>query len=84
VRDYYSKMGQAFVLVYAINNRDSFDALETYSSQMLRVKDLDWFPLILIGYVIVFAAFQTAVLSTELHEYDNLGVSLFFVIAVGK
>lgn len=50
MRDQYMRTGQGFLLVYAINNRVSFDEIDTnYYGQILRVKDKDWVPMVLVG-----------------------------------
>jgi GTPase KRas protein len=50
MRDQYMRTGQGFLLVYAINNRVSFDEVDTnYYGQILRVKDKDWVPMVLVG-----------------------------------
>jgi GTPase KRas protein len=45
----YMQSGQAFLLVYDITRRSSFDELESYHDQILRVKNVDWAPMVLIG-----------------------------------
>jgi GTPase KRas protein len=47
--DRYMRSGQAFLLVYDITRRSSFDELESFREQILRVKDADWVPMVLLG-----------------------------------
>lgn len=49
VREQYMKAGDGFILMYSIANRASFDDLLTFQQQILRVKDKDYFPMILVG-----------------------------------
>jgi GTPase KRas protein len=37
------------LLVYAVNSRSSFGELEELREKILRVKDMDWFPIVLVG-----------------------------------
>jgi GTPase SAR1 family protein len=48
-KDQYIRNGQAFLLVYAVNNRSSFRELEALRNSVLRVKDADWVPMVLVG-----------------------------------
>lgn len=43
------RTGQGFVLVYSINSRESFLELETVREQILRTKDVDKVPMIVVG-----------------------------------
>jgi GTPase KRas protein len=43
------RIGQGFLLVYAINSRSSFDEIHDFRSQILRTKDSDAVPLVLVG-----------------------------------
>lgn len=38
MRDHYTKSGQGFILVYAINSRNSFEEISVQRDQILRVK----------------------------------------------
>jgi GTPase KRas protein len=49
MRDQYMRTGQGFVLVYAITSRSSFDEIQTFREQILRVKDKDRVPIVLVG-----------------------------------
>jgi GTPase SAR1 family protein len=39
MRDQYMQEGEGFVLVYAINNRDSFDEIVEFAELVSRIKD---------------------------------------------
>lgn len=41
--------GEGFLLVYSITSRSSFQELDVFYEQILRVKDKDYFPMIVVG-----------------------------------
>ena len=41
--------GEGFLLVYSITERDSFKMIEPYHEQIVRVKDMDAVPVIVVG-----------------------------------
>ncbi|KAJ6631040.1 small GTPase superfamily [Mycena sp. CBHHK59/15] len=49
MREQYMRTGEGFLLVYSITSRDSFDEISTYHQQILRVKDQDAFPVIIVA-----------------------------------
>jgi GTPase KRas protein len=49
MREQYMRSGEGFILVYAINARPSFEEIQTFYQQILRVKDTDSIPLTLVG-----------------------------------
>jgi len=49
MRDLYMKNGQGFVLVYSIISQGSFTDLKDIYDQILRVKDADEVPMVLVG-----------------------------------
>ena len=49
MRDLYMKNGQGFVLVYSISAQSTFNDLQDLRDQILRVKDTDDVPMIMIG-----------------------------------
>jgi len=49
MRDLYMKNGQGFVLVYSIIAQSTFNDLPDMREQILRVKDTDKVPLVLVG-----------------------------------
>ncbi|XP_050617310.1 ras-related protein Rap-1b-like [Macaca thibetana thibetana] len=48
-RDLYMRNGQGFVLVYSITAQPTFNDLQDLREQILRVKDTDDVPMILVG-----------------------------------
>jgi len=49
MREQYMRTGEGFLLVYSINSRQSFDEIMVFQQQILRVKDKDYFPIIVVG-----------------------------------
>ena len=49
MRDLYMKNGQGFVLVYSITAQSTFNDLTDLREQILRVKDADDIPMVLVG-----------------------------------
>jgi len=49
MRDLYMKNGQGFVLVYSIIAQSTFNDLPDLREQILRVKDMDSVPMVLVG-----------------------------------
>ena len=43
------RTGEGFLLVYSITSRTSFSEIATFQQQILRVKDKDYFPVIVVG-----------------------------------
>jgi len=43
------RTGEGFLLVYSITSRASFEEVMAYQKTILRVKDKDYFPMILVG-----------------------------------
>ncbi|KAG5921720.1 hypothetical protein E4U13_002552 [Claviceps humidiphila] len=49
MREQYMRTGEGFLLVYSISSRQSFDEITTFQQQILRVKDRDYFPMVVVG-----------------------------------
>jgi len=49
MRDLYMKNGQGFVLVYSITAQSTFNDLQDLREQILRVKDTENVPMVLVG-----------------------------------
>ncbi|CAG8613239.1 3160_t:CDS:2, partial [Cetraspora pellucida] len=49
MREQYMRTGEGFLLVYSITSRNSFDEISTFHQQILRVKDKDYFPTIVVA-----------------------------------
>ena len=49
MREQYMRTGEGFLLVYSITSRQSYEEIMTFQQQILRVKDKDYFPIIVVG-----------------------------------
>jgi len=49
LRDHYMRKGEAFVLVYSITDRKSFEEAARMKLQIHRAKDTEIFPMVLVG-----------------------------------
>ena len=49
MRDQYMRSGQGFLCVYSITNRGSFEEISSFREQILRVKDADRVPMVVVG-----------------------------------
>ena len=49
MREQYMRTGEGFLLVYSINSRQSFEEITTFQQQILRFKDKDYFPMVVVG-----------------------------------
>ena len=49
MREQYMRTGEGFLLVYSITSRQSFEEIQQFQQQILRVKDRDYFPIIIVG-----------------------------------
>lgn len=49
MREQYMRNGEGFLLVFSVTDRSSFDEINKFYNQILRVKDRTEFPMILVG-----------------------------------
>ena len=49
MREQYMRSGEGFLLVFSVTDRNSFDELLRFHKQILRVKDRDEFPMLMVG-----------------------------------
>ncbi|XP_048847890.1 ras-related protein R-Ras [Brienomyrus brachyistius] len=49
MREQYMRSGEGFLLVFALNDRGSYNEIHKFHTQILRVKDRDDFPMVLVG-----------------------------------
>ncbi|ODV63820.1 Ras family protein [Ascoidea rubescens DSM 1968] len=49
MREQYMRTGEGFLLVYSVTSRSSFEELITFYQQILRVKDSDFVPVLVVG-----------------------------------
>jgi len=50
MRKQYMRTGEGFMLAYSACSRQSFEEIEIFRQQILRVKDKDFFPMIVVGH----------------------------------
>jgi len=49
MRDQYMRSGQGFLCVYSITNKGSFEEIAAFREQILRVKDAEKVPMVIVG-----------------------------------
>lgn len=49
MREQYMRSGEGFLLVFSLTDHSSFMEIAKFQKQILRVKDRDEFPMILVG-----------------------------------
>jgi len=49
MREQYMRTGEGFLLVYSITSRSSFEEISAFQQQILRVKDRDSYPIIVVA-----------------------------------
>jgi GTPase KRas len=81
MREQYMRTGEGFLLVYSITSRESFEEITTFQQQILRVKDKDYFPMVVVGNkcdleherkVTYNGKFSAQPVASRLHETDNV------------
>lgn len=51
------RSGEGFLLVYSVADRASFEEIYKFHRQILRVKDRDEFPMLMVGNKVTFFIF---------------------------
>lgn len=49
MREQYMRSGEGFLLVFSLTDHSSFDEIPKFQKQILRVKDRDEFPMLMVG-----------------------------------
>ena len=49
MRDQYMRTGQGFLIVYSVTSLSSFHEVSQFRDQILRVKDADTVPIVIVG-----------------------------------
>lgn len=49
MREQYMRSGEGFLLVFSVTERPSFEEIFKFHRQILRVKDRDEFPMLMVG-----------------------------------
>jgi len=77
MRDQYIRSGQGFVIVFSITSRSSFESLNSFHDQILRVKDEDSFPTCILGNKCDLEK-DREVSTTEAKEFaDSIGAPFY-------
>ncbi|XP_037071554.1 ras-like protein 2 [Pollicipes pollicipes] len=74
MREQYMRSGEGFLLVFSVDNRSSFDEIYKYHRQILRVKDRDEFPMLMVGNKCDLEHQRTVTLEEAQHVARNLKV----------
>jgi len=78
MREQYMVGGEGFLLVFAINSRNSFTEVREFHEQILRVKDVEKFPIVVAGNKCDLGDRQRKVTKEEGQQLcDQLGVPFF-------
>ena len=54
MRDQYMRAGQGFLIVYSVTSPSSFHKVSQFRDQILRVKDADKVPIVIVGNKVSF------------------------------
>lgn len=49
MREQYMRSGEGFLLVFSVTEKSSFEEIYKFHKQILRVKDRDEFPMLMVG-----------------------------------
>ncbi|KAL5258744.1 hypothetical protein ACHWQZ_G009259 [Mnemiopsis leidyi] len=49
MREQYMRAGDGFLLLFSISDQRSFEEVQTFNTQILRVQDVEWFPMVLVA-----------------------------------
>ncbi|KAI0234023.1 RAS1 protein, partial [Massospora cicadina] len=66
----YMRTGEGFLLVYSLTSRESYEEITTFHEQILRVKDREKFPMVIVA--------NKSDLETE-RQVSFLGVDPLFI-----
>jgi GTPase SAR1 family protein len=79
MRDQYLRQGQGFLMVYSIDNFESFKKLRPLYTQLLRVKDEQTYPVVLVGNKIDLEEFREVSTQEGQELAKSMGVPFFEV-----
>jgi GTPase SAR1 family protein len=82
MREQYMRTGEGFLLVYSIISRQSFEEITTFQQQILRVKDKDYFPMVVVGNKCDLESEREVSRQGMSHTPQDIYISLY-VFAVG-
>lgn len=49
MREQYMRTGEGFLLIYSLTSRESYEETITFHEQILRVKDRERFPMVIVA-----------------------------------
>ncbi|KAI8899915.1 ras protein [Globomyces pollinis-pini] len=76
MREQYMRDGEGFLLVYSVTSRASFEEVQSLHQQILRVKDRDNFPIILVANKCDLVGERVVSKAEGLQMAQHLGCSL--------
>jgi GTPase KRas protein len=76
MREQYMRTGEGFLCIYSVDSRTSFEEIETFYQQILRVKDKDRYPVVLIANKCDLVRERVVSKAEGLELARKLGVSL--------
>lgn len=53
MREQYMRSGEGFLLVFSVTEKSSFEEVFKFHKQILRVKDRDEFPMLMVGNKVI-------------------------------
>lgn len=83
MRDQYSRSGEGFLMVYSITSRESFDELASFRDHILRVKDTDKVPMVIVGNKMDVAEKERQVRGIETAQYTFAWTGLILCSLAG-
>jgi GTPase KRas len=84
MRDSYMRSGQGFMLAYAITSRVSFEQLPEFYDHILRVKDSDHVPIVLVGNKFDMDHMRQVTAITGANQATRWGVPFFETSALTR
>jgi GTPase KRas protein len=84
MRDQYLRQGQGFLMVYSIDNFESFKKLKELHAQLLRVKDEPSYPAVLVGNKIDLEEYREVSTQEGQEAAKAMGVPFFETSAKTK
>lgn len=79
MRDQYLRQGQGFLMVYSIDNYESFKKLKDLHAQLLRVKDEPSYPAVLVGNKVDLEEYREVPTQEAQEAAKAMGVPFFEV-----
>jgi GTPase KRas protein len=76
MRDQYMKTGEGFLIVYSVDSQTSFEEAQSFYQQILRVKDRDRYPVILVANKCDLGSERVVSKAEGIALAQHLGVSL--------